>query len=443
MAFHPACKKAAARTATTTSDVDAGAVGPSRSVTSFASLTWPSYAHKGWVWHGHDVRNSASLSRDPTDDLYAGFVANAPLTSLQVKGLTSIEDARLDLNTGVTVLVGPNGAGKSNLIDALEVLGRIADQRLGPYVLDRGGVSALMNRPPDPARTRKSITIEAWGNGNGYRVEISSTSDDEPRLNEVVYFKPGTDPNPHHEPLGSGRESHLSTDHDNPVVRHVAEMLQGWRVFHFADTSPDAPPKRLVDTADNLTLQPDGANIAALLMPMGHEHPASYARLRRAVQSVAPFFDDFVLKEEGHGYVRLRWQQRKVDGVFSADAMSDGTLRFICLATLLLQPEKPRTLVLDEPELGMHPFAVHQFVDLLRSATGRSCRAVTATQSTTLLNYFSVEEVAVVERGSTGTTVDRPSASELDTWLEDYSLGDLWEKNLIGGRPRPDSTPRR
>jgi predicted ATPase len=158
------------------------------------------------------------------------------------------------------------------------------------------------------------------------------------------------------------------------------------------------------------------------------------------VRTVAPYFDDFVLEPEG-GAIRLRWRERGLDSVFSANNLSDGTLRFICLAVLLLQDNAPGTVVLDEPELGLHPFAIHQLAALLRRAAGDR-RVVAATQSVTLLEQFSVDEVAIVERTSEGTQIHRPESDALEEWLGDYSLGELWEKNLLGGRPRPDDSPR-
>ena len=149
---------------------------------------------------------------------------------------------------------------------------------------------------------------------------------------------------------------------------------------------------------------------------------------------MAPFFRDFVLEEEQRK-MRLRWRQFGVDGEFGADALSDGTLRFICLSTLLLQPEPPSLVVLDEPELGLHPYAIVVLADLLRSASSR-CQLVAATQSVSLVNQFGIEDLVVVERSDGGSTFARRSEDDLAAWLEDFSTGDLWEKNLLGGRPR-------
>lgn len=221
------------------------------------------------------------------------------------------------------------------------------------------------------------------------------------------------------------------------VAWHTLSILRGCRVYHFQDTTPQAPVKQAGYTSDSEALHPDARNLAAFLLRMREEHPAEHRKIVRTVQSVAPFFRDFVLTEETSGRVSLRWRQTDSDTVFPAEALSDGTLRFICMATLLLQPNPPALLVLDEPELGLHPFAISVLAELLRSATIRS-QVLVATQSVTLLDEFELADLVVAERIGGSTELRRPEPEALAAWLDDYSLGDLWLKNLLGGRPRPE-----
>lgn len=363
-----------------------------------------------------------------------------PLRSLRVQGYASIRDLTLELTSDVTLLVGANGSGKSNLVGAFELLGRVVDGQLNDHLLSVGGMSRILHRGHTKAESAEHIELAPWGDwdedlSNGYRVVVTAGPEDSALVQETTYFHDRSRHSaPFDEKFGVSRESQVrERSRENAHARYALEVLSGCRVFHFDDTSSDAPPKRRVDLADSLTLHPDGRNLAAVLYAMRDRHPERYSRLLRAVRNVAPFFEDFVLEPED-GHLLLRWKERRIDGAFSADALSDGSLRFICLATLLLQPRRPSTIVLDEPELGLHPFAIHQFAALLRrAASGR--RIVAATQSVTLLSQFSVDEVAVVERTDGGTMVSRPSREELQVWLDDYSLGELWEKNLLGGRP--------
>jgi predicted ATPase len=228
-------------------------------------------------------------------------------------------------------------------------------------------------------------------------------------------------------PLGAGhRETGLLTEGASltPAEEALVETLRGCRVFHFNDTSRDAPVKQQGFTADNRSLHFHAGNLAAVLLRLRDGDHGRYQRIVRTVKQVAPFLRDFVLEPElAPDRVRLRWQQEGSDTIFPADALSDGTLRFICLATLLGQPELPGLIILDEPELGLHPFAIVQLAGMLRAASGES-QVLLATQSVTLMNQFELPDLIVVERRGGASIFERPDPSRLSEWLADYSLGE-------------------
>ncbi len=188
------------------------------------------------------------------------------------------------------------------------------------------------------------------------------------------------------------------------------------------------------DAGDNAALSPDGANLAPFLLRLQDTAPASYRRIEAAVQQVAPFFRGFFLREEAPGRIRLRWRQHGHDGPILAGSLSDGSLRFMCLATLLQQPDPPKLIVLDEPELGLHPHAIALLAEMIEAAS-RQVQVVVSTQSVTLTSQFGLSDLIVAERHPGGSTFTRPDPDSLAAWLEDYSLGELWEKNLLGGTP--------
>ncbi|MFD5243275.1 AAA family ATPase [Amycolatopsis sp. NPDC058340] len=360
------------------------------------------------------------------------------LTSIQIEGFTSIRSARVELGA-MNVLIGANGAGKSNFVHALELLGRIVESELGLYVGLNGGASALLNVGGSPSR----IHLELHAESGSYEATLVPAARDELVFaTETMRADPPANIRPSVQPLGKGhRETRLPDEVSrNPegLASRFVGLLQGCKVYHFHDTSADAPVKRLVTTADDVSLRNDAGNLAAYLYRLQRSNdPAelsAYRRIVGAVQLVAPFFRDFFFKPDTNDLILLRWRQKDSDAVFSANQMSDGTLRFVCLATLLLQPELPGLVVLDEPELGLHPFAIVQLADLLRQASRRS-QVLIATQSVTLMNQFEVGDLIVVDRKAGTSDFTRPDISTLEGWLADYSLGDLWEKNLLGGRP--------
>jgi predicted ATPase len=363
---------------------------------------------------------------------------------IEIEGFTSIVDATVELGR-LNVLVGANGAGKSNLVRALELLGRIVAEDLRVYVARSGGSTLLLSAAARRREIRLAVIGRSGADEVGYDAILEAAPDDSLFFaDEQIATQSSRVASLKRSSVGGGhRESRIHVlaemvEERSGRARAVVDLLRGCRVFHFHDTSPSAAVKGPAPTADNLALRPDAGNLAAVLLHLSEsDRPADAAAYRRivgAVRQVAPFFRDFVLRSETKDQVRLRWRERDSDAVFSAHQMSDGTLRFVCLAALLLQPDLPALVVLDEPELGLHPYAIVELAGLLRQASERS-QVVIATQSVTLMNQFELADLIVVERGDSGSTFVRPDPARLEAWLQEYSLGELWEKNLLGGRP--------
>lgn len=368
----------------------------------------------------------------------------AALASLRVAGLRSLVDAELALGTDVTVLIGANGSGKSTLVSALELVSRIWDGSFQEYLEDRGGLERMLFAGDPPAQ---EVTIDLWaakdhaGVRNGYRARLRPSPSGVARLQETLrlhdtrkYPKRSYD-----EELGWATSSQVvrldQGDRAGRFASYVRPLLAGCRVFHFDDVSAQAPATRLSTVGDDVELRWNAENIAAYLLKVNLEHPQHYREIVAVVQQALPFFQDFVLVPDRSGQVRLRWRQRGLDRTFLPHEASDGALRFICLATLLLGPDLPATVVLDEPELGLHPAAIGLLAEMTRAAGRTGHRVIIATQSVPLLSHYEVGEIAVLEHHQSRTTLTRPDASRLEAFLDDYSTGSLWEMNLLGGRP--------
>jgi predicted ATPase len=202
-----------------------------------------------------------------------------------------------------------------------------------------------------------------------------------------------------------------------------------------------APMRRPGSARDNEYLRPEADNLAAFLLRLRDEHRSVYDEIRDTIRLAAPFFDDFTLRPKpsnGDELLQLEWTQKgSYYYPFHVSQLSDGTLRFIALATALLQPNPPATILLDEPELGLHPYALNLLAALLKEAATRM-QVIVSTQSAPLLDNFEAEDIIVVERKEAESTFKRLSSEELKEWLKDYSLGELWQKNVFGGRPAND-----
>jgi predicted ATPase len=220
------------------------------------------------------------------------------------------------------------------------------------------------------------------------------------------------------------------------VADRCLEAMRPWSVFHFHDTSAQAgvKQKQLVD--DNDVLRPDASNVAPVLYRLREASPGHYERIVDSIRMVAPFFRDFRLSPDrlASERIQLEWRQVGSDSYYNAHALSDGTLRFISLSVLLLQPDPPPLIGIDEPELGLHPSAITQLAGMLTSSSARH-QLIVSTQSVTLLNQLAPEDIVIVEQHEGASTFERPDMDGLHAWLDEYAVGELWEKNVLGGRP--------
>jgi predicted ATPase len=367
------------------------------------------------------------------------------LDSITVKGFKSIA-AIENLKLGpINVVVGPNGSGKSNFIGVFSFLNAIREGRLQDYVRKAGGAEKVLHFG---SKTTKTLGLHiSFKEGiNQYELELAPTdADDLIPQRELVYFwnKIKYPNGPYGEGIPSiGKEAGISSEKPfNKIAGNVQKHLDLWRLYHFHDTSTSSPMKKTADTNDNRYLRPDGANLSAFLYFLHEKYDASYSLIRRSVQRVAPFFDDFLLEPQklNPKKIQLEWRHKGSEGYYDASSFSDGTLRFIALATLFLQPDAfcPSVILVDEPELGLHPYAITILASLIKQAALKT-QVIISTQSPFLLDHFQPEDVLVADRIEGGTQLTRLVSSNLEKWLKDYSLGQLWEKNEFGGRPGVD-----
>ena len=362
-----------------------------------------------------------------------------PISTLTIEGFKSIRKLDgLELRAR-NILIGANGAGKSNFVDFFRLLRAMAEENLTAFTNKQGGADGFFHMGPKVTPTIKATM--AFGQ-NQYRFEMAPSSD-----NRIVIEKEEmryTHKSAGWRLIGAGeRESKLKSRRDEGALtgpypgvgRYVYESVSNWTVYHFHDTSPLAPARREQSVRDFDYLRPDAANIAAYLLHLNSQRREVYEIIRDTVCLIAPFFDDFRLRPEnkaGDEKVRLEWNQKGSDFPFQPSQLSDGTLRFICLTTALMQPHPPATIVIDEPELGLHSHALEVLAGLVRKASERM-QVIVSTQSAPLISHFSPEDVIVVSRDEGASKFQRLSPDQFAAWLDDYTLGELWQKNYIEG----------
>jgi len=358
------------------------------------------------------------------------------LDRLTIKGFKSIRHLGDFELTSLNVLIGANGAGKSNFIDFF---------RLMSAMMTPDGLKQFIAGNADTylyagAKETEKIEICMSFDLNGYDFELAPTEEGFFLINhERRYYLP-TDSNWF---LGSGNFSPqlLEDRHKRGVTggksvsAYTYEAICSWKIYHFHDTTEQAGMRRFHDMGHNEVLLSDGANIAPFLYYLQENHAVEYQLIRETISLVIPFFYDFILQPNKDENIRLNWRQKGLkDYPMRPSQISDGAMRFICLATALLQPNPPSTLLVDEPELGMHPYAIEILAELFQSAAERM-QVIISTQSPALVDCFQAEDIITVNRQEGASNFKRLKEKELSMWLEDYSLGDLWRKNIISGSP--------
>ena len=371
----------------------------------------------------------------------------AKLKSITISGYRSLKHAELDIRP-LNVLIGANGAGKSNVVSFFKVLNKLMAGRLQQYVASTGHASSnLYFGPKVTPQLEAKLQFEMdSGYINTYRMQLSHASGDTLIFtDEFLSFQSQEFTSPMEWNFTPGHsETRIGEMVNKPgpsgkTARVFRHLLNNCRVFHFHDTSSTARICNFGYVGASSPLLSDAGNLAAVLFRLESDKPDEFRRIVDTIRQIAPFFEGFALKPTGPGdkEIILNWRHGESDMIFGPHQLSDGTLRAICLVALLMLPtnELPILVAIDEPELGLHPYALHILASLCQSASTRS-QILISTQSSAFVSCFDPEHIVVVERENRSSVLNRLNKNDLEGWLEDYSLGEIWEKNIIGGGPR-------
>jgi len=377
------------------------------------------------------------------------------LTKLSLKGFKSIKETDPPIKFGpLTMMVGANGSGKSNLLSFFALLNHLTQDSLQKYVSLNGGPETFLHygvRTTSQIEARVEFETDRGTNTYDFALAFAKGIRE-----ELIFTRESLDfrshdraPNPEPLYLGVGHPESALLDpkwRNNGTVNTFKRVLRGFRHYQFHDTSRLSPLRR--SRAEQKLIRPfysDGGNLPAVLYAMHETHPEDYHLLIETIGLVAPFFADFEFElVQGHAPdddVQMFWKSEGSTCPLGMHQLSDGTLRFIALATLLLLPDGLRpegAILIDKPELGLHPRALRALGGLLKSASEK-VQVICSTQSADLLSEFEPENILVVDREKGSSVFRKVDAEKLGVWLDDeFSLGDIWKANLIGGRPHRD-----
>ena len=356
------------------------------------------------------------------------------MNSIEIKGYKSIKNQTIQLRP-INILIGANGSGKSNLLSFFTFVRNLYARNLQAFVSLNGGMDAFLFQG---RKVTEQMYAKLDFSTNAYSFTLAAGQDKFIVTEENLWYEHNPYfPNAHNIASFAG-ESKLQYN-TTPRAEYIRQYLRELQKYHFHDTGEKSPFTNVsnIDTGVHF-LYPRGENIAAFLYGINKNNAIVYNRIVRTIQSVAPYFHDFLLKPDTEGNIALQWED-KFGVVYGVHDLSDGTIRFIALTTLFLQPQLPQTIIIDEPELGLHPFAIAKLAGMIKSASQRGCQVIAATQSTDLIGHFDPEDILTVDQVNGESVYNRLSAEQLGEWLDDYTLDDLWKRNIItGGQPNND-----
>jgi predicted ATPase len=362
------------------------------------------------------------------------------LKAFTIKGYKTIKEINHFEPRPINILIGPNGAGKSNFISFFKFLSWVlnSDGKLQEHVAYLGGANDILHDGADVTKSIDAeIAIQTEDGLNEYKFSLMFAKPDKLVFKEEKYrFTPNKIQGiASWSSCGVGQEEAKLPEISSKTSITILNLLRKLIVYQFHNTSDTAPMRLKWTVADGRWLKQNGENLGSFLFRLQNAEKPYYTRIVKYIRLVLPFFDDFELYEE-FGQVLLRWKEKGTNKVFNAGQASDGMLRTIALISLLAQNPKdlPTVLFLDEPELGLHPSAIDAVAGLIKAASSH-CQVFVATQSISLVNNFELEDLVIIDRKGRNSEYHRPDVENLQAYLEEFSTGQIWEKNIIGGRP--------
>ncbi len=350
------------------------------------------------------------------------------MNCIEIQGYKSIKDVKLDLSL-INIFIGANGVGKSNFISFFEFLNYLYEGNIKEYIALRGGQEKMLFQG---SKITNSISSHIYFNNfkNGYSFTLEAGVDNMVFTREDLWY--------HNNPWSMASASTEAKVKMNKEGRgkYVNRYLNSYRKYHFHDTSKNSPFTHTSHIHnDSYYLYEKGSNLASFLYNIFNEDKIVYNRIVKTIQSIAPFFSDFYFQPK-NDLLRLQWKSKYSSTIYGANDLSDGTIRFIALCVLFMQPYLPSSIIIDEPELGLHPFAIAKLAGMIKSVANKNTQVIIATQSADLVNHFQPEDIITVDQENGESVFTRLNNETYAIWLEKYNLGDLWQKNIIStGQP--------
>jgi predicted ATPase len=339
---------------------------------------------------------------------------------IDIEGYKSIRKAKIELRP-INILIGANGSGKTNFLSFFEFVRKQYENNLDTYVALKGGVDKFLFRGKKHTNAiHYNIYFEEIKRGLGTTFQNAGDQ-------ILISMK--------HHLYKNKKELSLPINQENDEdykVKEMSEYLKKLKNYQFQDTTSNSAFTKMSHIENDIFyLYKNGDNLAGMLYHIRETNKITYNLIVKIIQSVAPFFSDFYLESNEGKYLSLKWKDKYCDLVYGVNDLSDGTLRFIALTVLFMQPKLPETIIIDEPELGLHPFAIAKLAGMIKSAASRESQIIIATQSAELISEFDFEDIITVDLINGESVFNRLNSEDWEIWVDNYAIGDLWKQNIL------------
>jgi len=405
---------------------------------------------------------------------------------IKIEGFRSFKKVELDL-APLSVLIGPNNGGKSNFLDLMSLMAEAGQGQLEEGIDSRGGFrgiasgfrwlgevviefrfqaerlrrfSPYLEIPPLPGlpgiqepdiRYMLAIASPAFGTS---RVQVEEATErvlpHQPRPEVLMtrgkdgcafrFIDPATGlETQESKALESESELAIFQVRDLyrfPILYKLLKQFQEWTLYRDINVGPEAPMRLPRLVRPTVRLAPDGGNLSSVLNSIQQQHPGVWDEIVELLRIAYPDFKTITFPPEGgDGKVVLRWWESpfEKEGV-SANFLSDGTLKFLCLVAILKSPDPPPLICIDEPEIGLHPDWIKLVAEMMQSAAART-QVIVATHSPQIIAELDPEQVIVTEKENGETRLNRLERRDLEKWLKNFNLSELWLAGHFGGLP--------
>lgn len=377
---------------------------------------------------------------------------------ITIEGYRRLFNVQIDMrDRPLTVMIGANGVGKTSLLEIFSLLAASANAQLANKISELGGLPDIITRDRAnsitislsmsvPGYAPLDYQLEVALKGFTYEIALETLTQQnnrhaleplkyiESRGLDVIYFNTEDRallrPNWDHNPLETSLAQVPKMYQEPEKLRKRLASCTFYGALNVAPKSPRLPQSMRPASLPGA----NGEDLVSCLYYLRETDPERFEIIEDTLTAAFPDFERLGFPPVAAGTITMTWKDKNFSKPIYMHQLSEGTLRFIWLITLLQSPGLTAVTLIDEPEVSLHPELLRLLADMMREASQKT-QLIVATHSDRLIRFLKPEEVLVCDAEDGLTTMRWGDSFNLEHWLEEYSLDQVWAMNLMGGRP--------